>query len=154
MLFGLSSLGHDFGCTKDDKLNQSDVFRMTSYLQSEVSHRCFRENAWRVPQLYTVQTPANRRHRRERTLLREAIRVSIGDNRVGGRQGRFKGPAAKRSDGFRWNFTEMSDGSYGLDDYHALWSLRSSSLGLCYHSYLLAKHPTYQTECALEAQKY
>jgi hypothetical protein len=26
MPFGLGSLGHDFGCTKDRQLNQSDVF--------------------------------------------------------------------------------------------------------------------------------
>jgi cytochrome P450 len=154
--FGLSSLGHDFGCTKDNKLNQSDVFRMTSYLQSEVSRRCFQERLNPFAQLYWIPTLANRRHRRERTVLRETIRDIIHQRQQELVEG--KEPVQRDllqsvltgSDGF----TEMGD------EFLSDWMItmlfggyETSSLGLCYTLYLLAKHPTYQTECALEAQR-
>jgi cytochrome P450 len=154
--FGLSSLGHDFGCTKDNKLNQSDVFRMTSYLQSEVSRRCFHERLNPFAQLYWIPTLANRRHRHERILLRETIRDIIHQRQQELLEG--KKPVQRDllqsvltgSDGF----TEMSD------EFLSDWMItmlfggyETSSLGLCYTLYLLAKHPTYQTECALEAQR-
>jgi cytochrome P450 len=154
--FGVSSLGHDFGCTKDDKLNQSDVFRMTGYLQSEVSRRCFHERLNPFAQQYWIPTPANLRHRRERTLLRETIRDIIHQRQQEVVEG--KEPVQRDllqsvltgSDGF----TEMSD------EFLSDWMItmlfggyETSSLGLCYTLYLLAKHPAYQTECALEAQR-
>jgi cytochrome P450 len=154
--FGISSLGHDFGCTKDNKLNQSDVFRMTGYLQSEVTRRTFHERLNPFAHFYWIPTRANRRHRREHTLLRQTIRDIIHQRQqelVEGKepvQRDLLGSVLKGSDGF----TEMSD------EFLSDWMItmlfggyETSSLGLCYSLYLLAKHSTYQTECALEAQR-
>jgi cytochrome P450 len=153
--FGLSSLGHDFGCTKNNKLDQSDVFRMTSFLQSDFTRRCYHDRLSPFAQFYWIPSPANRRHKRERTLLRQTLRDII-DKR---RHELVEGKVPVRRD-----FLSCVLGSDGFtersDEFLSDWMItmlfggyETASLGLCYTLYLLAKHPAYQTECALEAHR-
>jgi hypothetical protein len=59
-VFGLTCLGHDFGCCKDGHSNPLDLFRQTAYMQQEVSRRCYQDQ-WSLPsQLYWIPTYSNR----------------------------------------------------------------------------------------------
>jgi hypothetical protein len=66
-------------------VNQSDVFRMTSYLQSEVSVGVSAKHLNTFP--YTGSANAWASWARGRTGCRKQFGIVIGDNEVGGRQG-------------------------------------------------------------------
>lgn len=153
--FGLSSLGHDFGCTKNNKLEQSEVFRITGYLQMELTRRCYHERLSPTSQFYCLPTAANRRHKREQKRLHEIFRGIVQQRRHDIEDGQtplrndLLGSVLKGSHGFNEHTDEfLSDWMITM----LFGGYETSSLGLAYTLYMLAKYPSYQTECAKEAQ--
>lgn len=155
-VFGLSSLGYDFGCTKNSHLRRSRVFEQLSFMQSEVTRRCFRQRISLGAQLYWIPTSANRRLKRENRELRNIILQVI--------RKRKKEMTESDSDNRQDLLSSVLRGSRGFQElsegFLSDWLVTSifggydtTSLAIAYSLFLLAKYPSYQKECAQEVER-
>ena len=152
-VFGICGFAHDFGCTRNNTLSQSNVFQQINFMQTELTRRCF-QNRMSIPaQFYWFPTATNRRLARENRRLRETLRGVIQKRR---RELDEKSVPEKKD-----LLSSLLRGSRGFsdlnDDVLADWLITAvfggydtTSLTLAYTLYALAKHPSYQQECANE----
>ena len=157
-VFGISSLGYDFGCTKGGQFRQSRVFRQLGFMQSELTRRCFHERLSPSAQFYWLPTRANRklaRHNRElRAIILEVIQKRKQELTEEDRsKDRSQDLLSSVLRGSR-NFREFSD------DFLSDWLVTSifggydtTSLATFYTLFMLAKYPTYQHACAEEVRR-